>query len=74
MNNVLFDIDAFKEYVEWQNEDLKTLKKINELIIDIQRNGLLKNRICVLYPVKVIMDKAGLLACMASDIGTIILL
>ena len=42
MNNVLFDIDAFKEYMEWQNEDRKTLKKINELIIDIQRNGLLK--------------------------------
>jgi len=42
MNNVLFDIDAFDEYMEWQNEDRKTLRKINDLIIDIQRNGLLK--------------------------------
>jgi len=28
--------------MDWQAEDRKTLKKINELIIDIQRNGLLK--------------------------------
>jgi toxin YoeB len=42
MDNVLFDIDAFNEYMEWQNEDRKTLRKINDLIIDIQRNGLLK--------------------------------
>jgi len=42
MDNVLFDIDAFNEYMEWQNEDRKTLIKINDLIIDIQRNGLLK--------------------------------
>lgn len=42
MNNLIFDADAFKEYMEWQNEDRKTLKKINDLIIDIQRNGLVK--------------------------------
>jgi toxin YoeB len=41
MNNLIFDADAFKEYMAWQSEDRKTLKKINELIIDIQRNGLL---------------------------------
>lgn len=27
------------EYIEWQMEDRKTLKKINTLIADIQRNG-----------------------------------
>jgi toxin YoeB len=42
MDNLIFDIDAFKEYMEWQTKDRKTLKKINELIIDIQQNGLLK--------------------------------
>jgi toxin YoeB len=42
MNDLVFDHDAFKEYMEWQSEDRKTLKKINDLIIDIQRNGLLK--------------------------------
>jgi toxin YoeB len=28
--------------MEWQMEDRKTLKKINDLIKDIQRNGLMK--------------------------------
>jgi len=42
MNSLVFDIDAFREYMEWQNEDRKILKKINDLIIDIQRNGLMK--------------------------------
>ena len=42
MNDLVFDNDAFKEYMDWQNEDRKTLKKINDLIIDIQRNGLIK--------------------------------
>ena len=42
MNKLIFDADAFKEYMEWQIKDRKTLKKINDLIIDIQRNGLLK--------------------------------
>ncbi|MDR0599059.1 MAG: Txe/YoeB family addiction module toxin [Treponema sp.] len=30
------------DYMEWQTEDRKTLKKINDLIKDIQRNGLTK--------------------------------
>ena len=42
MNNLVFDIDAFKEYMEWQNKDRRILNKINDLIIDIQRNGLMK--------------------------------
>jgi toxin YoeB len=41
MNDLIFDPDAFKEYVEWQTEDRKTLKKINDLIKDIQHNGLM---------------------------------
>jgi toxin YoeB len=42
MNDLTFTPQAFKEYVEWQAEDRKTLKKINAPIEDIQRNGLLK--------------------------------
>ncbi|GHV38741.1 Txe/YoeB family addiction module toxin [Spirochaetia bacterium] len=42
MNDVIFHAKAFKEYMDWQTEDHKTLKKINELIKDIQRNGLLQ--------------------------------
>jgi toxin YoeB len=42
MDDVIFHAKAFKEYLEWQTEDRKTLKKINDLIKDIQRNGLLQ--------------------------------
>ena len=30
---------AWEEYLYWQQEDKKTLKKINSLIKDIERNG-----------------------------------
>lgn len=30
---------AWEEYVEWQTKDRKILKKINDLIKDIERNG-----------------------------------
>jgi toxin YoeB len=41
MNDVTFSPVAMKDYMEWQTEDRKTIKKINDLIKDIQRNGLL---------------------------------
>lgn len=31
---------AWDEYLYWQNQDRKTLKKINDLIKDVERNGL----------------------------------
>ena len=36
---IIWDDEAWKEYVEWQTNDRKIVKKINELIKDIQRNG-----------------------------------
>jgi Txe/YoeB family toxin of Txe-Axe toxin-antitoxin module len=30
---------AWEEYLYWQNQDKKTLKRINLLIKDIERNG-----------------------------------
>ena len=39
--NILFSEKAWSEYVNWQKEDKKILKKINNLIKDIQRNGML---------------------------------
>lgn len=36
---VTFSEIAMKQYMDWQLEDKKTLKRINELIKDIQRNG-----------------------------------
>lgn len=37
--NVVFSPNAWRQYVEWQKEDKKMVKKINDLIQDIQRNG-----------------------------------
>ena len=38
MNDVTFTPDAWAEYVAWQSEDKKTLKKINSLIKEIMRD------------------------------------
>ena len=38
MNKVWSDI-AWDDYLYWQSQDKKTLKKINTLIKDIDRNG-----------------------------------
>lgn len=34
---IIFSKNAWDDYVSWQKEDKKTLRKINELIKDIQR-------------------------------------
>lgn len=39
MSNIFAD-EAWEEYVEWQIKDKKIVIKINELIKDINRNGL----------------------------------
>lgn len=35
---LLWDERAWEEYLSWQGEDKKTMKRINALIKDIQRN------------------------------------
>ncbi|AWW26163.1 Txe/YoeB family addiction module toxin [Acetobacterium carbinolicum] len=37
--NKLFSEHAWDEYLYWHNKDKKILKKIHELIRDIERNG-----------------------------------
>ncbi|MCQ5202302.1 Txe/YoeB family addiction module toxin [Mordavella massiliensis] len=37
--NKVFTENAWKDYIYWQTEDRKTLKKINRLLDDISRNG-----------------------------------
>ena len=37
--NKVFTKNGWADYVYWQTEDRKTLKKINQLIEDIARNG-----------------------------------
>lgn len=36
---ISFSEMAWEEYVSWQNEDKKTLRRINQLLSDIIRNG-----------------------------------
>jgi toxin YoeB len=38
--NIAFFPTAWAQYVEWQAIDKSVIKKINDLIQDIQRNGL----------------------------------
>ena len=42
MNKIWSD-KAWEEYLDWQIKDKKTLKRINELLKDIERNGLSKS-------------------------------
>ena len=37
--NKIFTDNGLKDYVYWQSENRKTLKKINNLLNDISRNG-----------------------------------
>lgn len=35
----MFSDRAWEEYCYWQTQDKKTLKRINQLLLDIKRNG-----------------------------------
>ncbi len=39
MSNLVFSERAWQEYLYWQTQDKKTLKKINSILQDIIRNG-----------------------------------
>jgi toxin YoeB len=34
-----WDDEAWDDYVYWQTQDKKTIKRINQLLLDIDRNG-----------------------------------
>lgn len=36
---LIWDDNAWEDYLYWQTQDKKTLKRINKLVTDIQRNG-----------------------------------
>ena len=38
MSKIMFAEDAWEEYLYWQTQDKKTLRKINALLQEIQRN------------------------------------
>ncbi len=39
MNELLFSSEGWQDYLYWQTQDKKTLKKINALLASIQRDG-----------------------------------
>lgn len=41
MSEIIWSEEAWDDYIYWQTQDKKTLKKINLLIKDIERNGCL---------------------------------
>lgn len=41
MNDFTFTSNGFEDYMYWQKQDRKTLRKINALLEDIKRNGVL---------------------------------
>ena len=42
MNDLTFDSKGWSDYLHWQTQDRKTLKKINSLLEDIKRNGAMQ--------------------------------
>lgn len=42
MMNIIFSPTAWTQYTQWQTEDKKIIKRINELVKSIQRDGILK--------------------------------
>ena len=36
---LVWDVDAWEDYLWWQSQDRRVLKRINQLISDILRNG-----------------------------------
>ncbi len=57
MNDLTFDDDAWDEYLYWQSQDRKILKKINTLLEDIKRNGAMQG---IGKPEPLKHDKSGL--------------
>ena len=39
--NIIFTSTAWQQYTEWQTTDKRIVRKINDLVKDIERNGLL---------------------------------
>lgn len=42
MNDITFDKAAWDEYLYWQSQDRKTIKRINQLLKSIVRDGVME--------------------------------
>lgn len=52
MSKIQFTENGFKDYIYWQTQDQKTLKKINKIIWEIERNSGIDNYNRIIYKVK----------------------
>jgi toxin YoeB len=41
-HNITFSPDAWADYLYWQSEDKRTLKRINKLLQELQRDGAVR--------------------------------
>lgn len=41
-NNITFSPDAWADYLYWQTEDRKTMRRINKLLQELQRDGAIQ--------------------------------
>ena len=44
MKEVVFTEKAWEQYTDWQTEDRKTLRKINDLVKSIRRDGPMRGK------------------------------
>lgn len=44
MSKITFADEGWKDYLYWQQQDNKTLKKTNDLLKSIERDGVLKGK------------------------------
>lgn len=42
MSEKIWSDDAWEDYLYWQIQDKKTIKRINQLIKDVERNGCME--------------------------------
>ena len=69
MNDLTFDSRGWDDYLYWQKQDRKTLKKVNSLLEDIKRNGALQG---LGKPELLKNDKSGLYSRRIDDANRLV--
>jgi len=69
MNDLTFTDKGFSDYVYWQFQNKKTIKKINVLLDDIKRNGVMQGSG---KPEPLKYDKTGLFSRRIDDANRLV--
>jgi len=67
--NILFTDTGWKQYTEWQGHDKKIIKRINELLKSIDRDGTMKG---IGKPELLKHDKSGLYSRRIDDANRLV--